>query len=150
MSQRYSGAMAMRSSVTYTPCVAFLREQTGNIITSAQFKEWNMLSETRNNVKSGEESEDDSIVPPLLSKEEMDAMDSGNESNHDLISMEMLEDICDGSQSHMNVKQIEARYKIHDRISQRQSEWKGALKATRNMGKVLHKVFKTVVKEISQ
>ena len=29
-------------------------------------------------------------------------------------------------------------------------EWKGALKATQNMGKGLHKVFKTVVKEISQ
>ena len=29
-------------------------------------------------------------------------------------------------------------------------EWKGALKATRNMGKVLHKVFNTVVKEIFQ
>ena len=33
---------------------------------------------------------------------------------------------------------------------QRQSEWKGALKATQNMVKGLHKVFKTVVKEISQ
>ena len=29
-------------------------------------------------------------------------------------------------------------------------EWKGALKATRNMGKGLHKVFNTVVKEISK
>ena len=33
---------------------------------------------------------------------------------------------------------------------QRQLEWRGALKATRNMGKGLQKVFKTVVKEISQ
>ena len=33
---------------------------------------------------------------------------------------------------------------------QRQSEWKVALKATRNMGKGLHEVFSTVVKEISQ
>ena len=32
---------------------------------------------------------------------------------------------------------------------QRQSEWKGVLKATRKIGKVLHKVFKTIVKEIS-
>ena len=29
-------------------------------------------------------------------------------------------------------------------------EWKGALKDTQKMGKVLHKVFSTVVKEISQ
>ena len=31
-----------------------------------------------------------------------------------------------------------------------QSKWKGALKATRNMGKGLHKVSSTIVKEISQ
>ena len=45
---------------------------------------------------------------------------------------------------------MEARYKIRDRVSQRQSEWKGALKATRSMGKGLHKVFSTVVKYIFQ
>ena len=44
----------------------------------------------------------------------------------------------------------ESRYNIHDRIRQRQSELKGALKSTQNMGKGLHKVFKTVVKEISK
>ena len=60
--------------------------------------------------------------------------------------MEMLEDICDGSQTHLNVNRRKARYKIHDCIKQRQSEWKGALKATLNMGKGLHKKFKTVVK----
>ena len=76
----------------------------------------------------------------------MDAMDSGDESYHDLISTEMLEDNRDGSQSHPNVNKIEARYKIRDRIRQRQSERKGALKATQIMGKGLHKVFKTVLK----
>ena len=62
----------------------------------------------------------------------------------------MLEDIRDGSQTHPNVNRREARYKIHDSIRQRQSEWKGAFKATRSMRNVLHKVFSTVVKEISQ
>ena len=62
----------------------------------------------------------------------------------------MLENIRDGSQSHPNVNCREACYKIRDRIRQGQSEWKGALKDNLNMGKVLHKVFKTVVKEISQ
>ena len=62
----------------------------------------------------------------------------------------MLEDIRDVSQYHLNVNEIEARYKIRDRIRNRQLEWKGALKSTLNMGKGLHKVFKTVVKEISQ
>ena len=42
-------------------------------------------------------------MPPLLSKEEIDAIDSGDESDHDLISTEMLEDIRDRSQSHPNV-----------------------------------------------
>ena len=62
----------------------------------------------------------------------------------------MLEKIRDRSQSHPNVNQREFRYKIRGRIRQRQLEWKGALKDAQNIGKVLHKVFKTVVKEISQ
>ena len=85
-------------------------------------------------------------MPPPLRKEEMDAMYSGNESDHDPVSTEMLEDICDGSQSHPSVNIREARYKIRGCVKQRQSEWKGALKATQNMVKGLHKVFKTVVK----
>ena len=77
-------------------------------------------------------------------------MDFGNESDHDLISTEMLEDIRDRSQSRPNINQREARCIIRDRIRHRQSECKGALKAKRNMGKGLNKLFKTVVKEISQ
>ena len=80
----------------------------------------------------------------------MDAMDSGDESDHDLIYAEMLENIRDRSQSRPNVNRIEARYKMRDIIKQRQLERKGALKVMQNMGKGLHKVFKTVVKEISQ
>ena len=38
-------------------------------------------------------------------------MDSGDESDYDLISTNMLEDIRDGIQSHPNVNKIEARYK---------------------------------------
>ena len=78
----------------------------------------------------------------------MDVMDSGDESDHDLISTEILEDIRDGSQSRLNVNWREAQYKICDHIRKMQSECKGALKSTQNMGKVLHKVFNTVVKEI--
>ena len=70
-----------------------------------------------------------------MSKEDMDAINSGDESDHDLISTEMLEDIRDGSRTHQNVNRIEARYKIRDHIRQRQSEWKGELKATQSMGK---------------
>ena len=85
-----------------------------------------------------------------MSKQDMDAMNSGDESDHDLISMEMLEDMRDVSQTHTNVNIREARYKIRDSIRQRQSECKGALKATRSMEEGLHKVFSTAVKEILQ
>ena len=71
----------------------------------------------------------------------MDVIDYGDESDHDLISTDMLEDICDGIQSHPNVNKRESHYKIRDRINHRQSEWKGELKSTQNMGKALHKVF---------
>ena len=80
----------------------------------------------------------------------MYAMDYVDESDHDLISMEMLEDIRDGSQTHPNFNRRETCYKIRDRIKQRQSERKGKFKATQRMGKGLHKVFKTVVKNITQ
>ena len=49
----------------------------------------------------------------------MDAMSSGDESDHDLISTEMLEDICDRSQTHTNIHRREARYKIRDCIKKR-------------------------------
>ena len=45
-------------------------------------------------------------------------MDSSNESDHDLISTGIVEDIRDGSQSHQNIIKIEARYKIRDCIRQ--------------------------------
>ena len=84
----------------------------------------------------------------MMSEQDMDAMNYGDDSDHDLISTEMLKDIRDGSQTHTNVNRRESRYKIRDHIRQRQLEWKRALKATQIMGKGLHKVFSTVVKEI--
>ena len=38
-----------------------------------------------------------------MSKQDMDAINSGDDSDHDLISTEILEDICDKSQTHSNV-----------------------------------------------
>ena len=61
----------MRLSVTYTTCATYLREQTGDIITSSQFEEGNLIPKTREdaeiNEESGDESDGDSIMPPLLS-----------------------------------------------------------------------------------
>ena len=38
-------------------------------------------------------------MPPLISKKLINAMDSGDESGDKPMSTDMLEDICDGSQS---------------------------------------------------
>ena len=103
MSQPYSEAMAIRLSVIYTPCATSSRGETDDIITFTHFEEGNTLSETCNNAESGDKSDDNSIVPPIISEEEMYAMDSGDGSDHDLISTDMLEDICDGIQSRPNV-----------------------------------------------
>ena len=94
--------------MTYTPCTTSSREQTGDIITFIQFEEGNVLTKTCNNTESGDKSNDDSIMPPILSEEEMDAMYSGNELDHDIISTEMLEDIREGSQSDANNNKREA------------------------------------------
>ena len=83
-----------------------------------------------------------------MNEQDMENLDSNEKSDHDLISTERLHDIREGNQTHPTVNKREARCKIRDRIQQRKSEWKGALIATHNMGKGLHKVFSTIVKEI--
>ena len=112
-SRPYSEAMTMRPVVTYTPYATSSKEQTGDVITFAQFEEGIILMETRKDVESGEKSDNESI---MMSKQDMDSINSGDESDHDLIYTEMLEDIRDGSQTHPNVNRREARYKICDRI----------------------------------
>ena len=121
-SRYYSEAMVMRPAVTYNPYATSLREQTGNLITFAQFEEGNILTETRNDAESGDESDNESI---MMSKQDMENINSGDESDHDLISTEMLEDIHDGSQTRPNFNKREARYKICDRVRQRLLERKG-------------------------
>ena len=58
----------------------------------------------------------------MMSEQEMDAINYGDDSDHDLVSTEMLEDICEESQTHPNVNIRESCYKIRYRIRQRQSE----------------------------
>ena len=86
-SRPYSKAMAMCPAVMYTPYATFSKEQTGNVITFAQFEEGNILTETRNDAESGDESNSESI---MMSEQDMDAMNSGDESDHDIISTEIL------------------------------------------------------------
>ena len=137
----------MRPEVTYTLYATSSKEQTGDVITFAQFEEGNIWAKTCNDAESGDEYDNESI---MMSEQYMENINSGDESDHDLISTEMLQDIRDRSQTHPNVNKRESRYKIRDRIRRRQSEWKEALKATWRTGKGLHKVFKTVVKEVLQ
>ena len=76
--------------------------------------------------------------------------DSVDEYDDEPLSTEMLEDICDSSQYHPIINSREARYKIHDHIKRSQLEYKGDLLYTQNMGKGLHKLFKSVVNEMLQ
>ena len=56
-------------------------------------------------------------MPPLISEEEMDVMDSLDEYDDKPMSTEMSEDILDSSQSHPIVDRREACYKICYRIT---------------------------------
>ena len=87
----------MRLSMSYIPCATSSKEKTGYIITFAQFEEGNLLSDTREDAEIGDKSDDHSIMPPLLIEEEMDETDSGDGSDDETTSTEMLEDIRDGS-----------------------------------------------------
>ena len=86
----------------------------------------------------------------MMSEQDMENIDEKENFDDDFISTETLHDIRDGNQTHPNIDKREARLKIRDHINQKKSEWKGALRATHKMGKVLHKVFSTIVKDISQ
>ena len=57
----------------------------------------------------------------------MDVMSSGDESDAETMSTEILEDICDGSDYYLRVNRRESRYIIRDCIKRIQMEWKGAL-----------------------
>ena len=108
-SQPYSEAIAMRLYVMYKPCATYLRGKACNIITFAKFEEGNIWTKTRNDAESNDKSKDDSILPPLLSEEEIYVMAYGNDSNDDPIYTEMLENIRFGIQSHPDVNMREAR-----------------------------------------
>ena len=55
-SQPYAEAMAMRPTVMYTPYATSSKEQTGDVITFAQFEEGDWIIETRNNTENDDKS----------------------------------------------------------------------------------------------
>ena len=139
--------MAVRPTVMYTTYATSSKEKTGDVITFAQFEEGGLLTETRNDTESGDESDSESF---MMSEQDMENLDEKEKFDDDLISTETLHDIRDGNQTHPNIYKRDLRLKIHDRIKQKKSEWKGSLRATHKMTKGLHKVFSTILKEISQ
>ena len=94
-SQPYSEAMNMCQLVSYIPSATSSKKQTGDIIMFAQFEEKNLLSETCEDVesddKSGGKSDENSNMTRLLSSEESNVLNSGNESDDEPMSMELLE-----------------------------------------------------------
>ena len=80
-SRPYAEAMAMRPAVTYTPYATSSKEQTGNVITFAQFEEGNLLSETLNDTESGDTSDSESI---MMSERDMEISTKQKSSITDL------------------------------------------------------------------
>ena len=105
--------MLMRLLVTYTSYETSSKEQTGDVITFTQFEEGSILTGTRNNTESGDKYDSESL---MMNKQDMENIDSNEKSDHDLISTDMLEKICDGSQTHLTVNEREACYEIRDRV----------------------------------
>ena len=66
------------------------------------------------------------------------------------MSTYILEDICDGSQSHSSINRRDARYKIRDHVLKNQEKCKWALLWTQYMVKGSHKVFKAVCNGLSE
>ena len=75
----------MRPTVTYTPYATCSKEQTGDVITFAQFEEGNSLTENRNNTESGDKSDSKSV---LMSKQDMENLDEKEKCDEDHISTE--------------------------------------------------------------
>ena len=84
------------------------KEQTGNVITFAQFEEGSLWTETCNDTESDDESDSKSI---MMSEKDMENIDEKEKFDDDLISTETLHDICDGNQTHPNIDKREARLK---------------------------------------
>ena len=57
----------------------------------------------------------------MMNEQDMENLNENEKSDHDLITTETLEGICDGNQTHPTVDKMEARCKICDRVKQRKS-----------------------------
>ena len=113
-SRPYAEAMAIRPTVTYTPYTTYSKEQTGDVITFAQFEERNLITETRNDTEIDDEYNSKSI---MISEKDMENLDKKENFDDKFISMETLHDIRDRNQTHPSIDKRKARLEIRDRIS---------------------------------
>ena len=100
-SRPYSEAMVMRKEVTYTPYAASLKEQTSDVIKFAQFEEGNILIENCNDTKRVDESNSESL---MMNEQDMENLDSNENSDDDHISTETLHYIHDGSLDELKLR----------------------------------------------
>ena len=112
-SRPFSEALKKQPEVLYIPFAISSHEQTGGIITFAQFEERDLVVNERN--VSENESISDSI----------DESSTDNDSDDGYISMNFLKDIQYGNYVHQYINTRDTRLKIHDRIRKTQNEWKG-------------------------
>ena len=63
----------------------------------------NLISETRNDTESGDESDSESI---MMSEKDMDNIDEKGKFDDELISTETLHDIRDGNQTHPKIDKM--------------------------------------------
>ena len=133
MSRLYLEAFDIWSAVSYICYATSSHEQTGDIITFAQFEEGNLV-ENEHNIE-----EDKSTLSSI------DELSTDDYSDDVSISKNTVEEIWDGSQIHPVTNARDTRLKIHDCIKQTKSEWKGSELSAKRIGKDLHKVFKAVV-----
>ena len=68
-SQTYAEAMGMCPDVPYTPYATYPRGVNSDIITFTHFEEGGLLSETCDNMESGNRSGYYSTLPPLIGEE---------------------------------------------------------------------------------
>ena len=60
----------------------------------------------------------------MMSEKDMDNLDGKEKFDDDLISTEMLHEICDGNQTHPSIDKREACMAIRDRIKQKKRNGK--------------------------
>ena len=86
----------MTGNVVHT--IGFIFKGTNWWYNHIHFEEVNLLLESCNDAESGDKSDDNSTLPPLIIDAEIDEILSGNEYDAEPIPTNMLNDILDVSQ----------------------------------------------------